>query len=132
MGINSGYSDISDDDLDSLVQEYQQEHPTAGRSYIIGHLRAAHSLRLQRHRVVASVDRIDQLGQGLRAIEQPIGEKKQRTRYHVPQPNALWHIDGHHKLIKWGIFIHGWLMDIHARFAYAVLYPIQYESFTYE
>jgi hypothetical protein len=107
MGINSGYSDISDDDLDSLIQEYRQEHPTAGRSYIIGHLRAAHSLRLQRHRVVASVDRIDQLGQGLQAIEQPVGEKKQRTRYHVPRPNALWHIDGHHKLIKWGIVIHG-------------------------
>ena len=107
MGINSGYSDISDNDLDNLIQEYRQEHPTAGRSYIIGHLHAAHSLRLQRHRVVASVDRIDQLGQGLRAIEKPVGEKKHRRHYHVPRPNALWHIDGHHKLIKWGIVIHG-------------------------
>jgi hypothetical protein len=27
--------------------------------------------------------------------------------YRVPWINALWHIDGHHKLIRWGIVIHG-------------------------
>ncbi|KAI9569823.1 hypothetical protein HD554DRAFT_2019662, partial [Boletus coccyginus] len=27
--------------------------------------------------------------------------------YYVKCPNALWHIDGHHKLICWGIVIHG-------------------------
>ncbi|KAF8800932.1 hypothetical protein BYT27DRAFT_7035561, partial [Phlegmacium glaucopus] len=30
-----------------------------------------------------------------------------REQYQVPRPNALWHIDGHHKLIAWGIVIHG-------------------------
>ncbi|KAE9382610.1 hypothetical protein BT96DRAFT_778281, partial [Gymnopus androsaceus JB14] len=25
----------------------------------------------------------------------------------VSRPNALWHIDGHHKLIMWGFVIHG-------------------------
>ena len=65
------------------------------------------NVTLPQHCVVASVDRIDQLGQGLWAIENPVGEKKQHRCYHVPQPNALWHIDGHHKLIKWGIVIHG-------------------------
>ena len=107
MGINSGYSDISDDDLDSLIQEYHQEHPTVGCSYIIGHLHAVHSLCLQQDHVVASLYHIDQLGQGLQAIEQLVGEKKQCMCYHVPWPNALWHINGHHKLIKWGIVIHG-------------------------
>ncbi|KAI5986085.1 hypothetical protein F5J12DRAFT_728872, partial [Pisolithus orientalis] len=24
-------------------------------------------------------------------------------------PNALWHMDGHHKLIQWGIIIHGFI-----------------------
>ncbi|KAF8198607.1 hypothetical protein BJ912DRAFT_845473, partial [Pholiota molesta] len=28
-------------------------------------------------------------------------------RYNVACPNALWHINGHHKLILWGIVIHG-------------------------
>ncbi|KAE9386034.1 hypothetical protein BT96DRAFT_839888, partial [Gymnopus androsaceus JB14] len=27
--------------------------------------------------------------------------------YSVKQPNSLWHLDGHHKLILWGIVIHG-------------------------
>ncbi len=24
-----------------------------------------------------------------------------------PRPNSVWHIDGHHKLIRWGIVVHG-------------------------
>ena len=44
MGIESGFDEISDNDLDNLVQGYRQENPAAGRSYIIGRLRAAHSL----------------------------------------------------------------------------------------
>ncbi|CAJ0927556.1 8614_t:CDS:1 [Entrophospora sp. SA101] len=28
-------------------------------------------------------------------------------KYKVSGPNALWHIDGHHKLIRWKIVIHG-------------------------
>ena len=30
-----------------------------------------------------------------------------RRIYRVPWINALWHIDGHHKLINWKIVIHG-------------------------
>ena len=30
-----------------------------------------------------------------------------RRRYHVPCPQALWHIDGNHKLIRWRIVVHG-------------------------
>ena len=104
MGIETGFDEIGDSDLDNLVQAYRQENPAAGRSYIIGRLRAAHSLRVQRHRVIDSMNRIDQLGQVMR---QHVGKKKERKQYQVPRPNALWHIDGHHKLIAWGIVIHG-------------------------
>ena len=31
----------------------------------------------------------------------------QRRSYSVPGPNALWHIDGHHSLIRWRIVVHG-------------------------
>lgn len=34
-------------------------------------------------------------------------KKKVHQDYFVERPNALWHIDGHHKLILWGIVIHG-------------------------
>ena len=104
MDIDPGYNKISDEELDTLVLQYRQENPGGGRAYIIGRLRAAHSLRVQRHRVIASMTRIDQLGQGLR---EQVGKKKERTQYHVPRPNHLWHIDGHHKMIAWGIVIHG-------------------------
>ncbi|KIO17819.1 hypothetical protein M407DRAFT_49449, partial [Tulasnella calospora MUT 4182] len=30
-----------------------------------------------------------------------------RRSYYVPFPNSLWHIDGHHKLIRWKIVTHG-------------------------
>lgn len=30
-----------------------------------------------------------------------------RREYSVPMPNSLWHIDGHHKLIRWRIVVHG-------------------------
>ncbi|KAF9494030.1 hypothetical protein BDN71DRAFT_1393992, partial [Pleurotus eryngii] len=42
-----------------------------------------------------------------------LGQKvKQQTvikchAYEISCPNALWHIDGHHKLIYWGIVIFG-------------------------
>ena len=31
----------------------------------------------------------------------------QCRRYHVPCPQALWHIDSNHKLIRWRIVVHG-------------------------
>jgi hypothetical protein len=98
------FDEISDNNLDDLVRQYRCENPAGGRSYVIGCLRAVHSLRIQRQRVIDSMNRLDPLGQGLR---QRLGKKKERRSYHVPRPNALWHIDGHHKLIAWGIVIHG-------------------------
>ncbi|KAF8871940.1 hypothetical protein CPB84DRAFT_1691779, partial [Gymnopilus junonius] len=32
-----------------------------------------------------------------------------RVKYSVKGPNALWHLDGHHKLIWWGIVLHGFV-----------------------
>ena len=30
-----------------------------------------------------------------------------RRTYQVPWPNSLWHLDGHHSLIRWKIVMHG-------------------------
>ncbi|KAJ3847263.1 hypothetical protein EV368DRAFT_25470, partial [Lentinula lateritia] len=49
-----------------------------------------------------SLKRVDRLGSRLRqrlTISRGI--------YKVPRPHALWHLDSHHKLIFWGIVIHG-------------------------
>lgn len=59
-------------------------------------------LYVQVERVRMSLQRIDPFTAGLRwhAVVH-------RRTYSVPGPNALWHIDGHHSLIRWGMVIHG-------------------------
>ncbi|KAI5993213.1 hypothetical protein EDD15DRAFT_2105524, partial [Pisolithus albus] len=59
-------------------------------------------LRIQRRHISASLHRVDPLGRILRRHT-----ATRRRKYHVSRPNALWHMDGHHKLIHWGIVIHG-------------------------
>ncbi|KAF8546217.1 hypothetical protein OG21DRAFT_1427723, partial [Imleria badia] len=61
-----------------------------------------HGICVQHRHIVQSLHRIDRIGQVLRNQQ-----VKQRRKYRVKRPNALWHLDGHHKLIRWGIIIHG-------------------------
>ena len=102
-GIQCKYSDITDTDLDSLVKEFKRRRPESGIRYIVGFLRK-NGIRVQYLRVVRSLRRIDRLGQVLRDRR-----VKAKRKYRVTRPNALWHIDGHHKLIRWGIVIHGFI-----------------------
>jgi len=101
--IDTSFSDISDDDLDQIVQSYRNSHPNSGMGYLRGHLRSQ-GLRVQCWHLRKSIERVDQLGQALRCRT---AAKKVRKQYKVDHLNALWHIDGHHKLILWGIIIHG-------------------------
>lgn len=94
---------LSDDQLDIIVRAYKQAKPDSGMRYLIGFLRN-HGLRVQKHRIYQSLSRVDGLGAALRhrrAIR--------RREYQSSRPNALWHCDGHHKLIHWGIVIHGFI-----------------------
>ena len=101
--IDTSFSDISDDDLDQIVKGYCDSHPNSGMGYLRGHLRSQ-GLHVQHHCIRKSVKRVDQLGQALRRHTMA---KKVQKKYKVDHPNSLWHIDGHHKLILWGIIIHG-------------------------
>lgn len=60
--------------------------------------------RLQRHRVINGIKRVHRLGTVLRSRCTIL-----RRTYVVKRPNALWHCDGHHKLIRWGFVIHGFI-----------------------
>ncbi|KIK39204.1 hypothetical protein CY34DRAFT_40029, partial [Suillus luteus UH-Slu-Lm8-n1] len=33
----------------------------------------------------------------------------QRRTYKVKHSNALWHLDGHHKTIRWRFLVHGFI-----------------------
>ena len=60
------------------------------------------SIHVPRHRVRDIIPRIDPINTALRwRAMHP------RYQYDVPGPNALWHIDGLHKLIRWGFVVHG-------------------------
>ncbi|KAJ6585820.1 hypothetical protein B0H19DRAFT_883504, partial [Mycena capillaripes] len=92
---------ISDLDLDLLVKTFKSTKPTSGVSYVIGFLRR-HGFKIRRRRVRGSMRRIDHLGSVLcnhQAVD--------RQKYSVPHSNYLWHLDGHHKLMRWGIATHG-------------------------
>lgn len=99
--IDYQHSGITDDELDTSVREFREEKPNSGIRYTTGYLRTL-GYRIQRDRITASLRRIDPLGQVLRHQT-----TIRRRQYRVPRPNALWHIDGHHKLIRWGVVIHG-------------------------
>lgn len=102
-GIDYQFSPITDAELDDLVRTYHQHNPNSGVRYVTGYLRRR-GLRLQRRRIVASLERVDKLGRSLRRRQR---KEIKRQVYKVARPHALWHLDGHHKLILWGFVIHG-------------------------
>ncbi|KAJ8519785.1 hypothetical protein ONZ45_g3290 [Pleurotus djamor] len=102
-GLHRQFNDITNDDLDLLVKTYRQTKPQNGIRYLTGFLRR-HGLRIQRHRVNGSINRVDPVGRVLRRRE-----AINRRDYKTTRPNAVWHCDGHHKLIRWGIVIHGFV-----------------------
>ncbi|KAK7005481.1 hypothetical protein R3P38DRAFT_3604766 [Favolaschia claudopus] len=103
LGLAKRFDDIDDHDLDNITRQYKVKKPTSGLRYLRGHFRR-HGLRIQRERARHSLKRVDALGQALRSHL-----TINRRRYKVPRPNYLWHCDGHHKLIWWGIVIHGFV-----------------------
>lgn len=102
-GLDRKFSTISDGDLDTLVKTFCVKNPESGLRYLMSFIRR-HGLRVQKCRVTSSLARIDPIGQQLQRQKK---NKINRQAYRVARPHALWHIDGHHKLIKWGIVIHG-------------------------
>ena len=94
-------SNISDGDLDNIVQDFVQAYPTSGQRMLVGHLRSL-GLRVPRQRARESLLRVDPHGVALRHRQ-----ALHRRQYSVAGPNSLWHVDGYHKLIRWKIVVHG-------------------------
>ena len=92
---------ISNSNLDLLVQHFCTIKPQSGLWYLSGSMNH-HGLQIQWQCIAESLRRVDPLG---RALQQHTTIC--HPQYKVSHQNALWHIDGHHKLIHWGIIIHG-------------------------
>ena len=97
------FSDISDESLDDMIKTYKQSHPNTGIRYIRGYL-TQQGLRVQRKRIIDSLSRVDNIAKVILR-----SKTIKRREYVSSRPNALWHVDGHHKLGPWGIVIHGFV-----------------------
>ena len=122
------FTDIEDSELDEHVREILRVNPEAGifcsvpinsstmvpvvvycffhfsgLRLVEGGLRAK-TLKIQQNRVRESIARVNPVLSAVRGHNFKIVRRK----YSVPCPNALWHIDGDHKLIEpYRIVIHG-------------------------
>uniref|UniRef100_A0A3B3SM68 Integrase core domain-containing protein n=1 Tax=Paramormyrops kingsleyae TaxID=1676925 RepID=A0A3B3SM68_9TELE len=92
-----GGQTLMSEDLDHVVEDIQRIYPNSGYRMIHGHLQAR-GLRIQTSRVRCSLQRVDPEGSRIRALLAPMVRRRQ---YSVPCPNAMWHIDGNHKLIRY-------------------------------
>lgn len=94
------YIFFSDDQLKEIVQGIRCVTPNIGQSRLMGALRAR-GLCIQRERVRKALRELDPIGTALRWNSAIF-----RRKYSVPTPNALWHIDGNHKLIRYRMVVH--------------------------
>ncbi|CAJ0826150.1 4956_t:CDS:2 [Entrophospora sp. SA101] len=94
------YTNISNDDLDNEIRNIQREQPFSGQIIIAGVLRSR-GIRVHRQRLRESLNRVDAWG-----MVQRWSNIIPRRVYQVAGPNALWHIDGNHKLIRWKFVVH--------------------------
>ncbi|KAK0561889.1 hypothetical protein OC861_005606 [Tilletia horrida] len=103
LGINKRIqTQLTHEDLCMLVRDIRRRGTgLEGERAIIGALRSLR-VHVSRERLRPAVRDTDPLQHYL-FRRQPI----LRRQYNVPFVNSLWHIDGHHKLIRWRIVIHG-------------------------
>ena len=95
LSVGALYSDISDQELDSTIQEIKVLFPNSGYRLVRGHL-LSQGYRIPQVRIRDSLQRVDPEGTAIRwavTIE--------RRRYKVRSPLSLWHLDGNHKLIRY-------------------------------
>ncbi|XP_019853028.1 PREDICTED: uncharacterized protein LOC109582628 [Amphimedon queenslandica] len=110
--IRDCYSTISDSELDHIVGHIQQQYPMCGNRQMQGHL-ISRGYRIQQTRLRDFQRRIDPVGTALHRLN-----AIHRRQYSVPSPLSLYHIDGHHKLIRWKIVVHGCVDGFSRRIIY--------------
>lgn len=96
----SDYSTISPTELDEVIKDIKRDHPNDGEVMVQGQL-VALGIRVTRSELRASIHRVDHENTQLRRTH-----VIRRRQYSVDCPNSIWHIDGHHKLIRWRFVVH--------------------------
>ena len=96
------FTDISKVELRACIERIVHTMPDAGQNMIKGIIRGE-GIHVSVTRIREGISEVDPINTALRwAI--PIS----RREYSVPSPNAPWHIDGNHKLIRYMLSSYEW------------------------
>ena len=95
INMRQTYSGLADNELDDIVTEIIREFPHSGYRIVHGIL-FGKGINVQLARVRLAMQRCDPEGVALRWLT----SLHPRCSYSVYGPQALWHIDGNHKLIR--------------------------------
>lgn len=93
-------TDISSSELDKTVSDIKQDFPNDGEVLLKSHL-LQKGIKVTRQELRNSIHRVDH--------ENTIARRSKtikRRIYMAEHPNAVWHMDSHHKLIKWRFVTH--------------------------
>ena len=95
ISIRQMYSNITDAELKEFITEAHSSFPNAGYRFIRGWLMQK-GLRVQEQRVRVLMREIDPVG-----VTNRFFQSIRRRVYSVAGSQALWHLDGNHKLIRY-------------------------------
>lgn len=102
--IRNGYTFLSDE-LHHKISETSKQFPNSGCCEIISHLKTLEPpILLQSDRCQKLSSDVDPVATNCRW-----SQAIHRRQHHVASPNALWHIESIHALIRWVI---SWLLDL--------------------
>ena len=92
---------LPDNELNTLVTNYSQGQPRRGEITIASHV-ATSGFKVPRQQLRECIHRVDPEG-----VEERSRKPIKRKVYYSHGPHHDWHMDGNHKLIRWGMVIHG-------------------------
>lgn len=95
------FTNITESELDELLKSIKTEYPTIGEVMLQGQLLHI-GIKVPRAKLRSAIHRIDHANTVCRR-----SNVISRRVYTAPHPNAVWHIDGNHKMIRWRLVIHG-------------------------
>eukprot|EP01036_Dinobryon_divergens_P023715 gene23715-32095_t len=97
VGFEDPKQKIPNDQVDNLVTNYSQGQPRRGEVTIAAHV-ATTGFYVPRQQLRDSIHRVDPDG-----VEERSRKPIKRKVYYSNGPHHDWHMDGNHKLIRWGM-----------------------------
>lgn len=103
--------------LEDLIRDYVRSHPNGRYEEVKAYLRTRQpTVIVKRSRIRTKVASIDP-----KVVASRWSAVAQRRTYSVKSPNSLWHIDGHHSLVRY-VFYTSYHWTRQSRFICQIIY----------